>query len=287
MVTPFDRNGNVDTEQMIRLANHLLDEGCDALLLTGTTGESPTLSRDEKRTIYEKLVEAVGDRCFIWAGTGNNNTAESIELTREAEQIGVDGIMLITPYYNKPSQEGLYRHFSQVAEVTRLPIMLYNVPGRTSVNLLPATVARLTQNYENIVALKEANGNLDQLSELKQLVDDSFTVYSGEDSLTLPMLSLGARGVVSVAAHVVAPELRRMVDAVQAEQMAIARQIHNKIYPLCKALFITTNPVPVKQALEWRGWSMGGYRAPLAEMSSSEADELRRVLSAYESTNER
>ena len=277
LVTPFTDRGDVDYQQAVRLAEHLIAEGCDALVVAGTTGESPTLSTHEKLTLFERMVDHLGDRCFIWAGTGNNSTADSVSLTKEAEKIGVDGVMLVTPYYNKPSQEGLYQHFAHVASSTNLPVMLYNVPSRTGVNLQPATAARLSR-IENIVALKEASGNLDQMSELVLQCDPNFVIYSGEDSLVLPMLSLGAKGVVSVAAHLVAADLRKMVDAFAEGRTDEARKIHQKIFPLCKALFVTTNPVPVKQALEWQGWRMGGYREPLVNMSDEEARVLRHAM---------
>lgn len=277
MVTPFTPEGKIDFEETARLARHLVDNGSEGLVVTGTTGESATLTSEEKLELYRLVKKEVGERAAIIAGTGTNNTAATIELTCEAEKVGVDGIMLVAPYYNKPSQEGMYQHFKAVAEKTRLPIIVYNVPGRTSANILPSTVARLAQ-IDNVVAIKEASGSLDQVSELMSLLPADFTVYSGDDSLTLPMLSLGAKGVISVASHIAGKMLQQMIRAYLAGEVAEASRIHIQLYPLFKVLFITTNPVPVKAALNMIGLNVGPPRLPLVEASAAEKEAIKKVL---------
>ncbi|NPV71295.1 MAG: 4-hydroxy-tetrahydrodipicolinate synthase [Firmicutes bacterium] len=279
MVTPFNSDLEVDFRRAEELADRLVAAGSDGLVVGGTTGESPTLSTQEKVELARVVARAVGDRAVVLAGTGSNSTAASIELTRKAEATGVHGVMLVAPYYNKPSQEGLYRHFRAIAETTGLPVMLYNVPGRTSVNMLPATVLRLAE-VKNIVALKEASGSLDQAAEVISRAPESFAVYSGDDSLTLPMMSVGGRGVVSVASHVVGTELENMIEAYCRGEVSTARDIHLKMFPLFKALFITTNPVPVKAALRMTGFDCGGVRQPLWQMEPKEEDALRSCIKA-------
>ncbi len=277
MVTPFTANYAVDYEQAKVLARYLVDNGSDGLVVAGTTGESPTLSFEEKLQMYSVVKAAVGDRATIIAGTGSNDTAGTIKLTKAAEQSGVDGVMLIVPYYNKPSQEGMYRHFAAVAENTTLPIMLYNVPGRTAVNLLPATVVKLAQ-IPNIVALKEAAGSTDQATELKRLLPDDFMVYSGDDSMTLPLMALGCEGIVSVVSHVVGREVQAMVQAYLRGDVQAAAKIHADLYPIFKGMFMTSNPVPVKTALNLLGMDVGPVRLPLIEASEKETMEIQKLL---------
>lgn len=277
MVTPFTPEGKVDFEETARLARYLVDNGSDGLVVTGTTGESATLTDEEKLELYRTVKKEVGERAAVIAGTGSNNTAATVELTVEAEKAGADGIMLVAPYYNKPSQEGMYQHFKTVAEKTKLPVIVYNVPGRTSANILPATVARLAQ-VDNIVAIKEASGSLDQVSELISLLPADFAVYSGDDSLTLPMLSLGAKGVISVASHVAGKMLQEMIRAFLAGEITKASRLHIQLYPLFKVLFITTNPVPVKAALNMIGLKAGPPRLPLVEASDQEKEAIKKVL---------
>lgn len=279
MVTPFDADLGVDYEQAARLAEHLADNGSDGVVVCGTTGESPTLTVQEKLSLFRAVVEAVGGRISVIAGTGGNDTRSSVELTGKAAKTGVDGVMLVTPYYNKPSQEGLYQHFKTIAEATELPIMLYNVPGRTSVNLLPQTVARLAE-VRNIVALKEASGDLNQVSEIKRLVGDDFQILSGDDSLTLPILAVGGEGVVSVASHLVGKKIKEMVEHFQAGRVKEAARIHAILLPLFRTLFITTNPVPVKTAMNLVGLRVGGVRPPLWEMGLKELEALKAELKA-------
>ncbi|WP_027363780.1 4-hydroxy-tetrahydrodipicolinate synthase [Desulfotruncus alcoholivorax] len=278
MITPFKSDMTVDYDQVKKLAHHLVQSGTDGLVVAGTTGESPTLSKEEKIELFRVVVEEIGGDAVVIAGTGSNNTADSIALTQVAEKLGADGIMLVCPYYNKPSQEGLYQHFKTIAESTNLPVMLYNVPGRTASNLLPQTVVRLSA-IENIVAIKEASGSLDQVSELRRNLPDHFAIYSGDDSLTLPILALGGKGVVSVASHIVGPQLQEMINAFNSGNVTIATKIHSSLFPVFKTLFITSNPVPLKAALNMLGWQVGGPRLPLVEATQAEKDMIKKTLS--------
>jgi len=275
----MEQDGKVSYEQAVRLAKRLAENGSDGVVLAGTTGESATLSFDEKVKLFTSVTDAIGGELEIIAGTGSNNTAESIALTQAAETAGVDAIMLVTPYYNRPSQEGLYQHFKTIAEHCSLPIMLYNVPGRTGVNLLPETVARLAE-IDNIVAIKEASGDLNQVSQLRALVPDDFLIYSGDDSLTLPILAVGGDGVVSVASHLVGRQLKDMVAAFMAGRVKEALKLHLQLLPLMRALFITTNPVPVKRALEFVGFETGPLRLPLVDLTEEQAQKIKDVLTA-------
>lgn len=277
MITPFAKDQAVDYGVAKKLARYLVQSGSDGLVVCGTTGESPTLSKDEKVEMFRVVVEEVGGEAVVIAGTGGNNTAASIELTQAAEKVGVDGVMLVCPYYNKPSQEGLFQHFKAVAASTNLPVMLYNVPGRTGVNLLPATVARLAE-INNIVAIKEASGSLDQVSELRRVLPDDFVIYSGDDSLTLPMMSLGAKGIVSVVSHVVGPQIKQMVDAYTSGNTTLATQIHLKLFPIFKGMFMVTNPVPIKAAMNLLGWQAGPPRLPLVDATAEEKEIIKGLL---------
>ncbi len=277
MVTPFDAQMQIDYRAAADLARYLADNGTQGIVVAGTTGESPTLTKEEKIKLFVTVKEAVGDRVAVIAGTGSNNTATSVELTREAEKIGVDGVMLVVPYYNKPSQDGLYNHFKMVAEATSLPIMLYNIPGRTGINLLPTTVVQLAKT-SNIVAIKEAGGSLDQAGLLLSTLPDGFRVYSGDDNLTLPMLAIGAYGVVSVAAHIIGPKMQAMIKAYLDGQVQEAARLHLELMPVFKVLFITSNPVPVKYALNARGINVGGVRPPLAPPTADEEASLKKIL---------
>ncbi|MHB1125535.1 MAG: 4-hydroxy-tetrahydrodipicolinate synthase [Bacillota bacterium] len=279
MVTPFDADLQVDLAAAKRLAAYLADNGSDAIVVAGTTGESPTLTSEEKLSLFAAVKEAVGNRAMVIAGTGANNTASSVTLSQEAEKAGVDAIMLVVPYYNRPSQEGLYRHFRTVAEKVSLPIMLYNVPSRTGRNINPDTVARLAE-VDNIVAIKEAAGDMDQATELRQRTADNFLIYSGDDSLTLPLLALGACGIVSVASHVAGREIGEMVRAYIGGQTKKALELHLRLFPLFKVLFITSNPVPVKKALQICGHQVGGVRLPLVEATDNEIEQIRSVLNS-------
>ncbi|AKU27753.1 4-hydroxy-tetrahydrodipicolinate synthase [Geobacillus stearothermophilus] len=279
MVTPFDRKGNLDLAKTTELVNYLLDNGTDALVVAGTTGESPTLTTEEKVALFRHVVSVVNGRVPVIAGTGTNNTRASIQLTKRAEEAGVDAVMLVAPYYNKPNQEGLYQHFKAIAESTPLPVMLYNVPGRTSVNLAPETVIRLAA-IPNIVAVKEAGGNLEAMAEIIERTPDDFQLYSGDDSLTLPVLAIGGAGVVSVASHIIGNEMQQMIRAFQAGDHQAAAALHRKWLPLMKGLFAAPSPVPVKTALQLRGLDVGSVRLPLVPLTEQERNELSRLLDA-------
>ncbi|MGE5552749.1 MAG: 4-hydroxy-tetrahydrodipicolinate synthase [Betaproteobacteria bacterium] len=277
MVTPFAPGGEVDYARAGWLAEKLVENGSDGLVVAGTTGESPTLTKEERLRLFSTVVERVGGRATVIAGTGTYNTAESVAFTQEAERTGVDGILLVNPYYNKPSQEGMYQHFATIAKSTRLPVMIYNIPGRTAVNCLPETIARLAE-LENVVAVKEASGDLSQIAEVKRRVPADFLIYSGDDALTLPILSVGGVGVVSVASHLVGREIGEMIDHFFAGRVKEATALHLRLLPLFKALFVVSNPVPLKAALAAVGWPVGGVRLPLVEAGPRETEVIRGEL---------
>jgi len=277
MITPFDDDLAVNHPAAAQLARHLADTGSDGIVVAGTTGESPALSADEKITLLKTVLAAVGDRIAVIAGTGSNSTSESIALTRRATQAGAHGIMLVTPYYNKPPQAGLVAHFRAVAAETTLPVMVYNVPGRTSVNLLPPAVEQLAA-VPNIVALKDAAGSLDQTTETLRRVPDGFRVYSGDDSLTLPMMSVGAYGIVSVASHVAGARIAAMMQRYVAGDTTGAARLHRELFPLYKGLFATTSPIPVKAAVNMLGIPAGKPRMPLCELTAQESAQLAELL---------
>lgn len=273
MVTPFAADGAVDYDRAKRLALALLDSGSDGVVVSGTTGESPTLSTEEKVRLFREVKSAVGDRGAVIAGTGNYNTAESIELSREAERAGADGLLLVVPYYNKPTQEGLYRHFAAIAASTRLPCILYNVPGRTSLNMTAETVIRLSE-VPNIVGVKEASGDLEQIGRIVSGARPGFRVWSGNDQDTLPILAIGGYGVVSVIGHLVGKQIKQMIEAQVAGRCDEARAIHLRLLPLVKACFLVSNPIPVKYALNVAGFPVGGYRLPLCDPDAATAEKI-------------
>ncbi|MDA8233978.1 MAG: 4-hydroxy-tetrahydrodipicolinate synthase [Clostridia bacterium] len=277
MVTPFDNNLAVDYQQAGKIAEYLVNNGSDGIVVAGSTGEGATLTHEEKINLFKLVKDTVGHRAKVIAGTGSNSTADSIALTQAAEKAGVDGVMLVVPYYNKPSQEGIYRHFKAIAESTSLPIMLYNIPSRTGINMVPSTVSRLAE-IDNIVTLKESAGMIDQVSELVRCVPDDFKIYSGDDSLTLPMLSLGCHGIVSVCAHVIGNQIQSMIKAYLTGNVAEAAQLHRQLFPVFKNLFITTNPVPVKLAIGLLGLNPGGVRPPLIEATTEEFAVVKKTL---------
>jgi 4-hydroxy-tetrahydrodipicolinate synthase len=277
MITPFKEDGEINYEKAAELADFLSENGSDAIVLAGTTGESPTLSDDEKLNLFSRIKKTIGGKIKIIAGTGSNSTEHSIFLTKEAEKCGVDGIMLVVPYYNKPSQEGLYRHFAAIAESTELPVMLYNIPGRSAVNMTAETTLRLAQ-IPNIRAVKEASGNLEQIAAICSGAPEGFAVYSGDDSMTLPIMSIGGSGVVSVASHIAGREIKQMVLEFQSGNYREALRIHHRLLPLFKVLFITSNPSPVKGALKLLGNDTGPLRLPLVELTEDEQAAVRKVL---------
>jgi len=278
MVTPFKKDGSMDYAQAEKLAIHLADNGSDGLVLHGTTGESPTLTHEEEYELYRVVKKALkGKNCKIIAGTGSNSTATTVRSTKEAEKIGVDAAMIVVPYYNKPPQEGLYQHFKAVADNTSLPLIIYNIPGRTAKNMETETVARLAK-IKNYVAVKEASGNLDQVAAVRKATPPEFLIYSGDDNLTLPILERGGIGVISVASHLAGKDIRQMVDLFFEGKKEKALAMHNKLMPLFEAIFVTTNPIPVKAALSMIGWPVGGLRLPLIEASDKEKETVRKAL---------
>lgn len=278
MVTPFKEDGSVNYEVAEQLAVHLADNGTDALVVCGTTGESPTLSWDEEFQLFQVVQKAVAGKAKVIAGTGSNSTEEAVAATQKAAKLGLDGSLQVVPYYNKPPQSGLYQHFSRIAQsCPDFPLMLYNVPGRTGQNLQPETVARLAE-IQNIVALKESSGNFEQASQLRRLTPPEFAIYSGDDYFTLAMLTVGCTGVVSVASHLVGTQLQQMIQAFEAGKTVIATEIHLKLFPLFKVLFCTANPIPLKAALKLQGWEVGSPRLPLCDLPTELKQELEAVL---------
>ncbi|MBA7716302.1 4-hydroxy-tetrahydrodipicolinate synthase [subsurface metagenome] len=280
MVTPFNEDGGVDYGQARKLALALLDSGSEGVLVVGTTGESPTLIREEELQLFSEAKSAVGDRGAVIAGTGSNSTAEAMEATKKAEHIGVDACLLVVPYYNKPTQEGLYQHFKTVAQSTSLPCILYNVPSRTVVSLSADTVIRLSQ-IDNIIGIKEASGNLEQVAKIISDAKEGFLVWSGNDSDTLPILALGGYGVISVASHLVGNQIREMIDSFVSGKVDEAASIHRRLLPLVNALFIISNPIPVKYALNHVGFNVGKPRLPLTEPDEKSAALIRETLKNY------
>lgn len=278
MITPFKEDGSVNYEVAEQLAAHLVDNGTDALVVCGTTGESPTLAWDEEYQLFQVVQKAVAGKAKVLAGTGSNSTEEAIAATQKAAKLGLDGSLQVVPYYNKPPQSGLHQHFSCIAKsCPDLPLMLYNVPSRTGQNLQPETVARLAE-IPNIVAIKEASGNFDQASQLRSLTPPEFALYSGDDSFTLALLALGGAGVVSVASHIVGKELQQMIQAFEAGKTVVATEIHLRLFPLFRVLFCTANPIPLKAALKLQGWEVGSPRLPLCDLPTELQQELEAVL---------
>jgi 4-hydroxy-tetrahydrodipicolinate synthase len=279
MATPFDRDGQVDFAQAGRLAQALLDSGSEGLVVAGTTGEAPTLTVKEKWRLFAEVKKATGGRGAVVAGTGNYNTAESVELSQEAERIGVDALLLTVPYYNKPSQDGLFRHFETIARATSLPCILYNVPSRTVTDMLAETTLRLSR-IPNVVGIKEASGNLAQIATIIQGARSDFHVWSGNDEDTLPVLAIGGYGVVSVASHLVGNQIHRMITSFLDGRTQEAAEIHRRLLPLVKALFLIGNPSPLKYALNQAGFKVGAPRLPLVEPDEPVAARIREALAA-------
>jgi len=277
MVTPFDHKGNIDFEKTTQLINYLISNGSDALVIAGTTGESPTLSTEEKLALFRHSVKVVDGRVPVVAGTGSNNTYASIELTKKAEEIGVDAIMIVAPYYNKPNQEGLYQHFKTIAESTELPVMLYNIPGRSVINMSVDTIVRLAE-LPNVVALKDASGDLDAMTAIIAQTSDDFALYSGDDGLTLPVLAIGGTGIISVASHVIGNEMQEMVKLYESGNPKEAAKIHQRIVPVMKSLFVAPSPTPVKTALQLKGLDVGSVRLPLVPLTEEERQTLVSTL---------
>ncbi len=281
MVTPFGSHGEVDYQQAQKLALALLDSGSDGVVVSGTTGESPTLSREEKLRLFSETKSAVSDHGVVVAGTGSNDTKESQEITREAEKIGVDACLLVVPYYNRPTQQGLWEHFRNIAQSTTLPCIIYNVPSRTVTNLTADTIIRLSR-IDNIVGVKEASSDLGQIAEVIQGTREDFLVYSGNDSDTFPILALGGYGVISVASHLVGMQIKDMMEQFLNNEIREAAQIHRHLLPLINVLFIVSNPVPLKWALNYVGFPVGKPRLPLIEPDEESANLIQTILKDYE-----
>jgi len=282
LVTPF-RDGGIDVSALEDLIEKQIAAGITGIVAIGTTGESPTLSHEEREQVIRVAVGKANKRCLVLAGTGSNATQHAIGDTKLAEKLGVDAALLVAPYYNKPSQEGLFRHFKAIADATSLPIMLYNIPGRCSVDIAPETVARLAKECRNIVSIKEASGSVERVGELRRRLPDAFTILSGDDSLTLPFMAVGAAGVVSVASNLFPSEVCALARACESGDLKSAETLHRKLLPLFKDLFIEPNPVPVKTALGWRGAMSPEVRLPLCEMSEANQRRLRKTLEDFES----
>jgi len=281
MVTPFNEAGEVDYEQAKKLALALLNSGSDGLVVVGTTGESPTLIREEELRLFTEVKSAVSEQGSVIAGTGSNSTAEALEVTKEAEKIGVDACLLVVPYYNKPTQDGLYQHFKTVAQGTNLPCILYNVPSRTVVNLSADTVIKLS-HIDNIIGVKEASGNLAQIAKIIGNASDGFLVWSGNDSDILPVMASGGYGVVSVVSHLVGNQLKEMIDNIISGRINEAAAIHRHLLPLVDAMFVVSNPIPVKYALNCVGFYVGKPRLPLTEPDEKTAAFIKDTLKNYE-----
>ncbi len=281
MATPFDEAGHVDYSQAKRLANALLDSGSDGLVVSGTTGESPTLSTDEKLRLFSEIKEAIGERGAVIAGTGNYNTAESVELSQEAEAAGADALLLVVPYYNKPPQEGLYQHFKTVAESVNIPCILYNVTSRTSLNMTHDTTIRLS-HVDNIVGVKEAGSDMDQIARIIDGSQGGFRVWSGNDNETFYMMAMGGYGVVSVASHLVGSQIKQMMGYLLEGDVEKAGAEHRRLHPIFKALFVVSNPIPLKYALNKVGFNVGMPRLPLVPCDAASATQIDSVLERYD-----
>lgn len=284
MITPFSPNGEVNYHEASRLAEHLIDIGNDGIVVCGTTGESPALETSEKLRLFEIVKKKVGDRATVIAGTGGNNTHHSVELTREAVKCGVDGILAVVPYYNKPTQDGMLRHFGAIAESTKLPIIVYNIPGRTGANMLPATLRTLQDRHPNIAGVKDSTSDISQVTAVLRDRREGFMLYSGDDHMFLPYLAIGGDGLIGVASHLCAPQFKQMMEAYDGGDVARAGKIHRELAPLFSALFATTNPIPVKWAMAQLGWDVGTCRSPLGMMPDDLKPRLGGLLEAYRAT---
>lgn len=284
MVTPFvsgDAN-KIDYPALEKLVEHLLATGTTSIVVAGTTGESPTLEESEKKELLKKVIELVNKRAKVIMGTGSNITAKSIKATKEAEELGADGVLVVAPYYNKPSQAGLLAHFGAIAESTSLPIIVYNIPGRTGINMAVETIVELAQKHKNIAALKDSTGNVEQASDVAAAAPEHFRVYSGDDNMTLPFLSVGACGVISVASHIIGRDINKMMDAFFAGKLDEARALHYQMMPVFKGLFAAPNPTCVKYALSKANFGKEDLRLPLVPLSAAQKETMDKLLAAYE-----
>jgi len=281
MLTPFRPGGEVDYGEAARLAEHLIEIGNDGVVVCGTTGESPSLEDDEKLRLFEVIKKTLGDRATVIAGTGTYNTHHSVAMTREAAKCGVDGILAVVPYYNKPTQDGMLRHFGAIAESTELPVIVYNIPGRTNANMLPATLRMLQDRYPNIAGVKDSTSDVAQMTAILRDRREGFMFYSGDDHMFLPTLSIGGDGLVGVASHLCAPQFKQMIEAYDAGDVSRAARIHRELAPLFSALFATTSPIPIKWAMGELGWHVGTCRSPLGMMPDDLKPRLGGLLDAY------
>ena len=281
MITPFNEDLSIDYKSYEKLIEHLINTGSDAILVAGTTGETPTLTHEEEAEMFEFVKKTVNGRVKLIMGTGSNCTETAVTSAVNAQKADADAILTVVPYYNKPSQKGMYEHFSAIAKAVDLPIILYNIPGRTGVNMKPETIAKLANEFKNIVAVKQSNADLDLISEIKMQTPDDFTIYSGDDSLTLPMMSLGANGVISVASHIAGKDVKKMITLFKQGKNKEALDLHLQLYPLFRKLFMAPNPVPVKAALAAMGIIKEYVRKPLVILDENEKAELFAVIKKY------
>lgn len=281
MITPFNEDLSIDYVALEKLINHLIETGTDSILVAGTTGETPTLTHEEEAELFLFVKKVVAGRVKVILNAGSNATHTAVESAKKAQELGADAILAVVPYYNKPSQKGIYEHFAAIASAVNLPVILYNIPGRTGVNMQPATVAKLANEFKNIVAVKQSNADLDLISDMKLLCPKDFVIYSGDDSLTLPMISLGAYGVISVASHIVGKQMKKMISDFKSGKVEAATEEHLKLYPLFRKLFFAPNPVPVKAALAKMGIVKEFVRKPLVVLDEKEINELFSVLNNY------
>jgi 4-hydroxy-tetrahydrodipicolinate synthase len=281
MVTPFNENFEVNYNQVEKLTDYLINNGSDAILVAGTTGESPTLTHEEELEILKVVKNVVGNRAKVVMGAGSNSTITAVDSTKKAEQAGADAILSVVPYYNKPSQAGLLEHFGQIAKSTSLPIILYNIPGRTGINMEPETISKLAYNHKNIAAVKQSNPNLDLVTEIKGQTPDDFVIYSGDDSLTLPMLSIGAYGVISVASHIIGKDIKQIITEFKSGNISKATELHLKAYPMFKALFTSPNPIPIKAVLAKKELVEETVRPPLVKLTALEKEKLYNSIFSY------
>ena len=281
MVTPFNENFEVDYNTVEKLTDYLINNGSDAILVAGTTGESPTLTHEEELEILKVVKNVVGNKAKVVMGAGSNSTRTAVETSQKVEKAGADAILSVVPYYNKPSQAGLLDHFGQIAKSTSLPIILYNIPGRTGINMLPETISTLANNYKNIAAVKQSNPDLDLVTEIRMQTPEDFIIYSGDDSLTLPMMSIGAYGVISVASHIIGKDIKQIITEFKSGNISKALEIHLRSYPMFKAIFTSPNPIPIKAVLAKKGLLEETVRSPLVKLTASEKEKLYNSIASY------
>ena len=281
MVTPFNENSEVDYNQVEKLADYLINNGSDAILVAGTTGESPTLTHEEELEILKAVKNVVGNKAKVVMGAGSNSTRTAVETSQKVEKAGADAILSVVPYYNKPSQAGLLEHFGQIAKSTSLPVILYNIPGRTGINMEPETISKLANDHKNIAAVKQSNPNLDLVTEIRHQTPEDFVIYSGDDSLTLPMLSIGAYGVISVASHIIGKDIKQTITEFKSGNISKALELHLKSYPMFKAIFTSPNPIPVKAVLAKQGLVEETVRSPLVKLTAEQKEKLYNSISSY------